>query len=323
MSAPTVDILMATYNGGRYVAEQIASIENQTHQDWRLLVSDDCSQDDTLAIVGCMAEDDERIEIASSGVRHGGAAGNFMSLVQHAEAPYVMFADQDDAWLPEKVGHSVDAIRGMEERYGTDSLLLAFCDMRVVDDELNTINDSFIRMARYDVSRLSFPQLIAQNVAAGCTMIANRPLVELAHKAPVDGRLIMHDWWLMLVAAAFGHIEFVDEALSLYRQHGNNEVGANSFSPADRARHQDFMEEQFRDSIAQAELFAEVYGGDLSASDLASCREFINVGVAKTLVGGLSHLMRSRCLKAGARKLGQLAMVARVAKANRASGEAS
>lgn len=324
VETPTVDIVMATYNGGRYVAEQVASIEAQTFPGWRLLVSDDCSGDDTVAIIELMADDDPRIGIVSKGVRHGGAAQNFMSLLPRVEAPYVMFADQDDVWLPQKVERSLAEMQKLESAHGKNTPLLVFADMRVVDDDLKEVATSFMRLGNYDPTRVSFPQLLAQNVAAGCTIVANRPLIDFAKSTTVnDGRLVMHDWWLMLLASAFGYIAYIDEQLSLYRQHGDNEVGANAYSPLDRARHQRFMEEQFRESLTQAEFFLETYGCEMNDADRKSAEEFVAVSRAKTFLEGAAHLIRSRSLKKGARKIGQLAMVARVSAANRASGEAS
>ena len=94
---------MATYNGERFIAEQIESIQRQSYKNWRLLVSDDCSTDGTLDVVRRYAAEDGRIRIVSEGVKHGGAKENFFSLMTCSDAPYCMFCDQDDVWLPDKI----------------------------------------------------------------------------------------------------------------------------------------------------------------------------------------------------------------------------
>ena len=322
MAEPTVDILMATYNGERFVGEQIESIQAQTYGKWRLLVSDDCSSDGTLDVVRRYAAGDERIRIVSEGVRYGGAKENFFALMGKYEAPYAMFCDQDDVWLPEKVEKSLTAMRALEEEHSVAVPLLVFCDMKVVDSELNVIHESFEKSSRFDPSRLAFPQLAALNVAAGCCQCFNEKLVETCLACADATDIEIHDWWTMLVASALGAISYIDEPLSLYRQHGQNEVGANDFNPVGRASDQNFMEEQFRAAIAQVALFCETYEEHMSENDKSAAKSFASVVDAKTCMGGVVQLMRSRCLKPGIRKLGQFAMVVRVANANRVSGEA-
>lgn len=288
MAEPLVDILMATYNGERFVAEQIESIQAQTYENWRLLVSDDCSSDGTLAIVGRYAADDDRIHIVSEGVRHGGAKENFFALMAMSDAPYCMFCDQDDVWLPEKVEKSLAALRELEDVHGADVPLLVFCDMKVVDEELNIIHESFEGSSNFDPSRLTFSQLVALNVAAGCCQCFNHELLARSISVSDIDAVEFHDWWSMLVAAAFGAISFINESLSLYRQHSENEVGANDYSPADRVRNQGFMEEQFRAAVTQAELFAKTFGEQMNSSDCCAINELVEALDSKTFLGGRS-----------------------------------
>ena len=308
MLEPLVDILMATYDGERFVGEQIESIQRQTYGNWHLLVSDDCSTDATLDVVRRYAASDNRIRIVSEGVKHGGAKENFFALMRHSGAPYCMFCDQDDVWLPQKVEKSLAALRALESRNGLDVPLLVFCDMKVVDGELNVIHESFEESSHFDPSRLAFRQLIAHNVAAGCCMLLNRALLDICGRSGGDGAE-MHDWWAMLAAAAFGRILFIDEPLSLYRQHGDNEVGANEYSPAERAKDKEFMVKQFVLSTEQARAFETLYGDGLHACDRRSLEEFVEAGSAASPFAGILHLAKSGCWKRGARKAGQLVAV--------------
>ena len=170
MSEPLIDILMATFNGERFVGEQIESIQAQSYRNWRLLVSDDCSSDGTLDVVRRYAANDERIRIVSEGVRYGGAKENFFALMGKSEAPYVMFCDQDDVWLSRKVEKTFILMNGMEDGYSAKLPLLVFTDMKVVDAELNVIAESFEAFSSIDPSRTALPYVLAQSLGAGCIL---------------------------------------------------------------------------------------------------------------------------------------------------------
>lgn len=317
MAGFNVDILMATYNGERYICEQIESILHQTYCDWRLLVSDDCSSDHTLELLKQYEKGDSRITVVSQDVRHGGAKENFMFLLSLCDAPYVMFSDQDDVWRKCKIEKSILRIREAEQDFDSHIPLLTFSDMAVVDQGLSPIAPSFMKQGHINPRKTSFVNLLPQNVAAGCTILMNKALVELARRVNDDSRIVMHDWWMMLVGAAFGRVMYIDEPLSLYRQHGDNEIGANHYSPISRVRDQDFMYQQFSMSIEQARLFAQTYHDLMPSRKLKSLDAFIDAGDAKNYISGLWHLAESGCWKQGMRKLGQLAMIAQAVHRNR------
>ena len=270
MSEPRIDILMAIYNGERFVGEQIEPIQAQTYGNWRLLVSDGCSCDGTLDVVHRYAVEDERIRIVSEGVRYSGAKENFSALMSKTDAPYVMFCDQDDVWLLEKIKLSLAKMHEIEKEHDTCVPTLVFTDTRVVDASLETVSESFERNANLDLSRVKFAQFVTQNAAAGCTMMLNRPLVDICSKGTGCPEIIMHDRWALLGAAAFGNISYIDAQLSLYRQHGDNECWTNAYSPIDRALHRDHMEDQFRQTIKQADVFGKTYEGLLD-DDISKC----------------------------------------------------
>lgn len=226
MSGAGIDILLATYNGERYLAEQIDSLLGQTFKDWRLIARDDGSSDGTVATLReYAASHPDRIVLIEDGDRGLGACGNFGRLMEHAEADYVMFCDQDDVWLPDKIARMTAAMREIEAECGRDVPLLVHSDLRVVDHGLRTLSPSFWS---YQASDPAFAQsvsrLMGQNVVTGCATMCNRRLVELSLPLPADA--LMHDWWTALVAAALGAIRTLPEASVLYRQHGSNTLGA-------------------------------------------------------------------------------------------------
>ena len=229
MPAAPIDILLATFNGGIWLPALLASLEQQTCQDWRLLVRDDGSHDGTLELLQTWQQrlGDRMTLVAGAKPLLPGPMGNFARLLEAATAPYVMFCDQDDVWLPTKVARSLDTMRASEARHGTTSPILIFSDLRVVDAELRPLAESFWQSQFLRPTQVTYRRLLVQNVVTGCTLMANRSLVTRA--SPIPAEAFMHDWWFALVAAAFGRLEPIREPLILYRQHSNNAVGAQCF----------------------------------------------------------------------------------------------
>lgn len=222
-----IDILMAVYQGEAYVAEQIESILKQTYTDWTLLIGDDGSKDRTMEILSAYeAKYPSKIRVIPNKVNSGSAQANFFRLLSLSKAAYAMTCDHDDVWLPDKVEKTMAEMKRLEQENPPGTPILVHTDLEVVDENLRTIASSMFRLQNLDSRRVSLPKLLAQNVVTGCTMLANRPLLDLAKDPP--GSAIMHDWWLALVAAAFGRIGFVPKPTIRYRQHGNNEVGAKN-----------------------------------------------------------------------------------------------
>lgn len=226
MAGARVDILLATYNGERYLAEQIDSLLAQTFDDWRVIARDDGSSDGTVRILesyaACHPGKFMLIEDAAVGL---GACGNFGRLMEHSTADYVMFCDQDDVWLPRKIETLMVAMRELEAECGPNTPLLVHSDLQVVDSELRVLHPSFGAIQDIDlVQGRKLNQLLIQNTVTGCAALCNRPLVELS--LPIERGALMHDWWVALVASGFGRIEFIPEPTVFYRQHVRNTLGA-------------------------------------------------------------------------------------------------
>ncbi|MFV3074565.1 glycosyltransferase family 2 protein [Niveispirillum fermenti] len=223
-----IEILLATYNGARYLPEMIRSLDGQDAPSFRVLVRDDGSTDGTQAIL--MAWRDrcpDRVAILETGAPTGSASGNFRRLMEAASGEYILFADQDDYWHPEKISRTVAALR----QAGGDGNrpVMAFCDLVVVDEQRRPIAGSFRRFQQLDIGQgLTLPRLLVQNVVTGCAMGINNAALRLGRHVP-DAAL-MHDWWLALICAACGTIVPMPEALIDYRQHGANVVGAQAYS---------------------------------------------------------------------------------------------
>ena len=258
-----VEILMATYNGEAYVRAQIDSILAQTDGRWHLTVSDDGSTDGTPAILDEYARRyPDRITRYRSGRRFGGACGHFLHLMSRCDAPYMLFCDQDDVWRPEKVGRMLAAL----EAIGADTPGLVFSDLMPVDDELRPIADSMMAYQDQRAEGLDYRALLMQNVVTGGAMGVTRALKELAGNVADERDILMHDGWLAALAARFGRIEYIPEALSLYRQHGDNSVGARDVRSAGyvlgRLKKLHGVRETMIGKKRQAALHARLYGDD-------------------------------------------------------------
>lgn len=236
MSEPLIDILMATYNGELFIAEQIESIQHQTYTNWRLLISDDCSTDKTLEIVRRYAKQDARLEIVSEGVKHGGAKGNFISLMAITEAPYCMFCDQDDVWRPNKIEVELKTLLENENIFGCNCPLMVHSDLELIDGAGISLNSRMSETLSIDPNTASPLQLFLSGVATGCTIGVNRACIKKALKCSDIEDVIMHDWWIALVAETLGNRVFIQSPLVFYRQHSGNAIGASTFSLKSSAR---------------------------------------------------------------------------------------
>ncbi|MBA0184070.1 glycosyltransferase [Pectobacterium versatile] len=256
-------VLLAAYNGDDYIAEQINSIINSNNEDeLKIIVSLDKSVDKTADVV--LSLDNPLIELIVHDKAFGSAQGNFSwAISEYAyKSDYFMLSDQDDFWLKNKIPDSMNEIRRMEKKYGVDTPCLVFTDSVVVDENLQEIYDSFIKSSRFDAKkRNDFKQLIVQNVAQGCTFTYNAALAKYLHSIPKD--IIMHDWWMILVASYFGKVSFLDKKTMLYRQHAKNEIGAVKFSVFSSIMKLINEKSSFKKSIEktklQAKLFLQIY----------------------------------------------------------------
>lgn len=220
------EVIICTFNGERFITEQLASIVGQTVKPDRIIISDDGSTDGTLErIKNFTASTAVKIEVR---VRTGGIKGaeyNFLDTLKLTKAPYVFFSDQDDLWLKNKVDLYREALAKVQEPLKP---MLVFSDAEVVNENLQTIHASFLASEKLFPDRqLYFQRLIFQNCIQGATIMINQALKE---KVFLSDRILMHDWWLALIAAAFGQLIFIPEKLIKYRQHYCNTVGHAHYS---------------------------------------------------------------------------------------------
>ncbi|MBR2764045.1 MAG: glycosyltransferase family 2 protein [Lactococcus sp.] len=217
-----VNIVLSTYNGARFLAEQLESIQKQTFTDWQLLIRDDGSTDITPQIIAEFVKADPRIHFINEHDRQNfGVIKNFFTLVKYEKADYYFFSDQDDVWLPDKMATMLDEVI----HHDKSQPLMIYMDLSVVDQDLNVTHPSMIRSQSHHANTTLLAELTENTVTGGVAMINHA----LAEKWEDTDDVIMHDWYLALLATATGKLVYIDKPGELYRQHDNNVLGARTF----------------------------------------------------------------------------------------------
>ncbi|GKV82504.1 hypothetical protein PEC106664_32780 [Pectobacterium carotovorum subsp. carotovorum] len=217
----SIDIAMATYNGEKYIVEQINSIINQTVENWTLYISDDASRDNTVALIKELALVDDRIILINE-ERQGGVLGNFNKVLEATKADYVFLADQDDVWPKNRVELLLSEIQKKDKN--TDGPMMIYSDLELVDENLNTIAESFYNSCKIKpLENIDPINLLWKCSVYGCTTVFNRALLKKC--LPIPSGITMHDNWLALNAATENGLFYFDQTTIKYRQHDNNVVG--------------------------------------------------------------------------------------------------
>lgn len=299
-----VSILLASYNGAPYIAAQIDSILQQTFRDFTLYIRDDCSNDGTWEIVQAYAaKEPDRIVALQNEENSGSAKHNFFKMMQEHQDNYVMLCDQDDVWHPDKIEKTLSAMRKAEARDGEKTPLLVHTDLAVVNDQLEVMDPSYRHAVNGNWQRTDLHYELAQNTVTGCTAMYNRALGEFLQREP--SFFVMHDWWLALIASAFGRIVLLDEATMRYRQHGDNAVGAKFVrSPhylLGRLMNVKGYRRELAETFLQSESFYDVFWSRLSPAQQA-----LTAGYGHLAQAGWLHRrwfqMKNRTVKYGATK---------------------
>lgn len=219
---------MATYNGATFIAQQIESIQKQTHKEWSLIIRDDGSSDETIEIIKSYAKKDPRIHLLDSDKKNLGPKNNFSELTEYAFRKgydYYFYTDQDDIWEPNKITAFLNRIDSESNLDGSQTAILVYSDLSAINESGDTINPSLSEYKGiHHVTSDPIKTLLIHNFITGCSMACNHAL--LATALPIPDEAIMHDWWLALCAATYGTIVHIPTPLTRYRLHGENSIGA-------------------------------------------------------------------------------------------------
>ncbi|MDR0558586.1 MAG: glycosyltransferase family 2 protein [Prevotellaceae bacterium] len=221
-------ILLATFNGEKYLREQLDSLFAQTYKDWILYIRDDGSVDKTPDILNEYKNKYKNIYLFKDDIKRG-AKNSFMWMLDKVDSEYYMFCDQDDVWLPFKVEKTLEKMLSMEVK-NKGKAILVNTDLTVVDSDLKIIMPSMWKYSKLNPYILQHTEyLCVCNFVTGCTVMINNKVKQLA--LPVADEAVMHDAWIALkVIANSGIISSIDTPTILYRQHAVNVFGAERLS---------------------------------------------------------------------------------------------
>ena len=271
-----ITILMATYNGEKYLPKQIDSLLAQTFTDFTIWIQDDVSTDNTWQILKVYQKDHpEKIKITRRETPSGSAKNNFLDMITTARDDYIMLCDQDDFWLPNKIELTLVKMKEMEVANPSQPILV-HTDLTVVDQNLQIIQQSFRISTNRDYNRKKYRHMFTINNASGCTIMYNRALADLLYVTP--RYTMMHDWWLKLVATSFGKVGHIDQQTMLYRQHGENSLGAKDVRTLKYKFNRFLNWQVVRDNIhatcTQAASLLECYGDKLSPEQIDFLKQY-------------------------------------------------
>lgn len=215
-----IDILMATYNGEKYIENQLLSLFQQYHKNWCLYIHDDGSTDNTIEIIKRYQTLDDRIRLIEDGMIGLGVGKNFLHLLKYVTSEYVIFCDQDDIWLESKLSELLKVMLSYKNYHQP---FLAYCDGYAWNE-----NDGILANSISQNHAESLSDFIMFNGGyQGCSIMINRTLVEIAKS--YSGYIHHHDDLVSLIAHTFGHVYFLNKQLMLYRQHENAVTGNKKF----------------------------------------------------------------------------------------------
>lgn len=276
---PSVSVAIATYNGEKYLEEQLDSILAQSLKPAEIIVCDDQSSDGTKAILDKYLQDG-RISFFTNDTRLG-FVGNFKKAVSLTNPEnYVALADQDDIWLPSKIDAAMSLMLKIEIK---QQPAMTYSDLVLVDQDKNILNPSFRNELGQDVYRHCLETLLFGGFVNGCTMLMNPQMRSYFATIP-DGAEINHDTWIALIAYSFGQVGIVDKSHILYRKHLNNASDVQDFKR--KGRFQRLKTEMlnafskndlFENEIVTAAEFYQAFHQKLSNEDKVLIQNFLKL----------------------------------------------
>lgn len=265
-----INIIMAVYNGEKYLKELIDSIISNTFVNWRLFIYDDGSVDQSKDIIDGYVKNEGKRIFYIKNEKNKGLVRNFLEGTKEiinfgdlTKQDYFMFCDQDDVWLNEKLEKTLEHMK-MKEK--SNLPIAVYTDAYVVDKDLNIKETSFFKSNNLNTNTTDFNHLLMENRLIGCTVMFNYFLYQKLDILPRNARY--HDWWIGLIASGFGKVSYLDVPTLLYRQHGGNQVGNKSFRGYVKKSILTLNKQKIsiNESIQQAEEFNKIYGNNLGKS---------------------------------------------------------
>ena len=219
---PKVQILLATYNGEKFLREQLDSIVNQEYKTWELLVHDDGSFDNTISILNEYQNNYPRkVKLLIDQKIFSSACKNFFHLIEHRsrEANLYCFCDQDDIWHESKLKFIIEMYNTKEDK----EPVLIHSDLSLIDARGNLLEKSHNKLINYQKNFITKNTVLYSNPIPGCAMSINSAL---ADKISYCKYMVMHDWWILLSTMyENSNVLYIKSPLVKYRQHSENVLG--------------------------------------------------------------------------------------------------
>jgi glycosyltransferase involved in cell wall biosynthesis len=266
-----ISVAIATYNGEKYIKEQLISILNQSLLPSEIIICDDNSTDRTLEIVNNLMEQYPIIKIFKNDINLG-VNKNFENAITLCSGEYIALSDQDDVWYPNKLQIQFSKIQE-QERICRKGYLIVH-DVQVVDNNLNIIDSSFLKYTGLKSINNKLEELIIWNRNIGCSMFFNRDIKNQI--LPFGNHILMHDHWISLVSIIHGEVFSLNSTLLVYRQHDRNVTITNKlFLVKKISSFFKFRKNYLKNEIAQANDLLQKFPNNLSDSHLRIISNFI------------------------------------------------
>jgi len=277
MSSNEISVVLAVYNGEKYLAKLLESLFAQKGVTIKeLIVVDDKSTDGSMDIVNAYQQTYPQVKIVGNEVNLG-PIGSFKKGAALCTSDYLAFADQDDIWKENKLARSLSCLKQVDI---DNKPSMVFTDLEMMDEEGNPLNGSFWKWYDIDPAKNNFYTILFGNIATGCTMVINKKMRDELVAMPLNAP--MHDHWMALIAFSIGNYGYLDDQTVLYRLHNSSVTNKNevtfsqkvgNFLEASFSKESDFMGEY----INQAVLFKSKYGDKLNAQTNRQLDYFIKL----------------------------------------------
>lgn len=287
-----VEVLLATYNGEKYLRKQLDSILGQDYRDFTVTIRDDGSTDGTAEIIEMYLEMyPNKVKLYKSTSEYKSAISNFSELMKQAKGDYIAFCDQDDIWESSKITKEINAMIRAESAAGSRAPVLVHSDLAVVDEMLNPIAPSYMSYANIQPEKFSIKRALAESCVKSSTVLINGSMLTMCKNVPDNA--ISIDWWLTINAAAFAKTVYIKESLVKYRQHKGSFVGARPGKSIKLLQNTELIREMKFDtqkSYYQAREFIEKNPKGLSQDKLDIITKYGNMVDVNPFVRGVKVL---------------------------------
>ncbi|PLX81867.1 MAG: glycosyltransferase family 2 protein [Desulfuromonas sp.] len=211
---PLVSVAMATFNGEKYLGQQLDSLLDQDYPEIEIVICDDSSTDGTVPLLKKYARNSNILLHLND--KNLGYVRNFEKTLSRCRGDYIALCDQDDVWLPQKISRLVSLARQTDRG-------LVYSDADLIDGSGQALRKSLRTSYNINYVEDNRRAFYLFNCVTGCTSLVSRRLLDLA--LPFPPGVIVHDWWLAFVAARLGRMGYTNERLIQYRTHGTNQIG--------------------------------------------------------------------------------------------------